>query len=186
MTDTVPPPGVQTMLGAAGAPARVKFRGREWLVGHPIQKAKGELEEIAAGAAVDEVLALRGVLAPVAYADMWKETVLAIQGREFRTWGPGWTRIVFARENAHLFLLSLLRCDQPHATAADATAMAAEEPEQVTAALARVVPGFFAYLLAGLKVPPDQRAKFEAKLASITAQFLSTLTPPNSPTPPTL
>jgi hypothetical protein len=182
VTETLPPPGVQTMLGAAGAPARVQWRGKPWLVGHPVQKAKAELEEIAAAAAVAEVRALKGALPSDAYAELWKDTVAAIQAKEFRTWGPGWARTVFARENAHLFLLSLLRCDQPHATEDDARGMAAEEPEQVTAALARVVPDFFAHLLAGLTVPPDQRETFTARVGEITARFKA---PPDSPTPPT-
>ena len=175
------PPSVQNTLGAAGACPEIPLDGRVWRVGHPTQRAKAALEEFAASAAVNEVLSLKGVLPAAAYSELWAQTARDVQGRSFRTWGPGWQRVVFDPLNAHLFLWSLLRECHPDATEADAKRLMAAEPERVSLALARVVPDFFRLLLAGLSLTADQQTQAEAALAA----FAATLAPPKAPSPPT-
>ena len=164
--EPAPAPSVQTMLGAAGACPEIPLAGELWRVGHPTQRAKAVLEELAAAKAVAEVRALKGVVPADAYQEAFAETVAQVQAGAFRTWGAGWQKIVLSGGNAHLFLLSLLRENHPRATEDDARALAAGEPELVAAALARVVPGFFSLLLAGLPLTADQRAGVAAAMAA--------------------
>lgn len=171
-------PGLQQMLGAAGACPEIHCDGKVWKVGHPTQRAKAELERLAVAAALDEVRSLKNVIPPDAYQEMFGEVTRQITAKEFRTWGPGWQRSVFGASSAHLFLTSLLRECHPNATPADALRLTQECPEEVTAALAQVVPGFLSVLLAGVPMTSDQRTKITEILANLNTQ-------PPSPTPST-
>jgi len=159
-------PSVQTMLGAAGACPEIVFQGKTWKIGHPTQRAKAVLEELAVSKATAEVRALRSVLPADAYSELFAELTNRISAGDYRTWGPGWQRIVFGGTNAYLFLLSLLRENHKDAAEADAKALAVGEPEQVQTALVRVVPGFLSLLLDGLPLNPDQRRQIESTLLS--------------------
>lgn len=180
MSDPTTPPSVQNTLGAAGACPEIPLDGRVWRVGHPTQRAKAALEEFAAAAAVNEALALKGVLPPAAYQELFAATARDVQAKAFRTWGPGWQRVVFDPLNSHLFLWSLLRENHPDATEADARRLMAAEPDRVSLALARVVPDFFRMLLDGLGLTADRRAAAEEAIRAFTATLS-----PQPPTPPT-
>lgn len=175
MSDSAP--GVQQILGNSGACPEIPLDGKVWRIGHPTQRAKAVLEELAAGRAVAEVRALKGVLPPDAYSEMFTELTKSIAAGDFKTWHPGWQRVTLGGGNSHLFLLSLLRECHPSATEADALRLAREAGEEVTAAMARVIPGFFDLLLAGLGLTPDQQSETRAKIHEIVARLL--------PTPPT-
>jgi hypothetical protein len=165
-------PGVQTLLGAAGACPEIVHNGKTWRIGHPTQRAKAVLEELAVSKATAEIRALKGALPPDAYSELFAELAARISAGDYRTWGAGWQRVVFSPLNAHLFLLSLLRECHPAATEADAKELAAGEPEQVHVALLRVVPGFLSLLLEGLPLNPAQRTRMETTI-------LAALQPPN-------
>jgi hypothetical protein len=120
-----------------------------------------------ASKATAEVRALKGVLPADAYSELFAELANRISAGDYRTWGPGWQRIVFGGTNAHLFLLSLLRENHKEATEADAKALALGEPEQVQLALVRVVPGFLSLLLDGLSLNPNQRRQIECIVRAV-------------------
>jgi len=180
-----PAPGVGTVLGSAGPCPEIPFGGSLWRVGHPTQRAKAALEELAAAKAVAEVRSLKAALPPDAYAEAFRELTAGLSAGEFRTWRPGWQRIVLGGGNESLLLLALLRENHPHATEADALALAAGEPELVAAALARVVPPFFGLLLEGVPLTPDQRRRATAAVADVAAKLAPPVPPPQPPTPPT-
>lgn len=180
MADDVPA-GIGDVLGAAGACPEVVSGATVWKVGHPTQKAKAALEELAASKAVANVRAMRDVLPAEDYAEMWDETRADLQAGAFKTWQKGWKRVVMGGGGEHLFLLALLREHHPKATEADALALAAEEPEQVAAALARVVPGFLSVLLDGVPIPPARRDQLKAAILEAFARRHSPSPEPNSP-----
>lgn len=159
-------PGVQTLLGAAGACPEIAHNGKTWRLGHPTQRAKAALEELVAGKAIAEIRSLKSALPPDAYAELFAELATRISAGDYRTWGPGWQRIVFSPANAHLFLLSLLRECHDNASEADAKKLALGEPEQVRLALLRVAPGFLSLLLEGLPLQPEQKQQFETAVTS--------------------
>lgn len=173
------PASVSALLGAAGACPEIPFKGKAYKVGHPTQAAKARLEQLVVAQAVAEVRELKGVLPPDAYAELFAETAEKVRGRSFKTWGADWQKTVFAPENAHLFLLSLLRGPHPDMSEADARAMMLEAPEECALALGLVVPDFFEMLLADRPLSPEDRAKVGAALS----EARSRLTSPTRSTP---
>lgn len=166
-------------LGAAGACPEISFQGKTWKVGHPTGRARSVLEELAVAKATAEVRSLKTALPPDAYAEMFTELCGRISAGDYRTWGAGWQRIIFGTQNSHLFLLSLLRENHPEATEADAKAIGFGCPEEVQLALARVVPDFFALLLQGLPLSPEQKAQMEGLVAEVVARLKA----PSAPSP---
>lgn len=175
---------VSDTLGAAGACPEVRVGNKVWKIGHPTQRAKACLEQLAVQVASAEVRALKDVLPPDAYAEVFREFTDSVSARHYRTWGPGWQRVVWGPQSAHLFLLSLLRENHPDATEGDARALAAADPEAVALAVLQVTPNFVRLLLAERpELTPEQRAKVEGAVAAALAK-----TPhpdPPAPTPPT-
>lgn len=172
MLDGDESPTVTTMLGASGACPEVKLNGKTWRIGHPTQKAKAELETLAVQQAVAEVTALKGILPPDQYKEMFDSVRDAITAKHYKTWGDGWQRIVWGPMSAHLFLLSLIRENHQDATEDDAMALAGGAPEQVAAALAQVVPSFLLLLLSERKdVTPEQREKIMGVARKLTSQL---------------
>jgi hypothetical protein len=135
------------VLGSSGPCPEITVKGKTWKIGHPTQKAKAELENLAVRAAVSEVRSLKEVLPADAYKEAFAELTASISARDFRTWGTGWQRIVWGPQSVHLFLLSLLREHQSQATESDAIELATSAPEELAAALAQVVPSFVLLLL---------------------------------------
>lgn len=141
--------GVGQMLGSAGTPAEIVVGKTKWLVGHPDQAAKARLEKLVAKAALDEVRRLKDVLDPGTYREAFAEAVATL--KDYRTWRPGWQRIVFDPAYFHLYLWSLLQEHQPQASEDDVREICERAPEEVRAAVAEVMPGFFRMLLADLE-----------------------------------
>lgn len=173
--------GLGTFLGDAGSCPTVQWDGHTYEIGWPTQRAKTALEELAAAKAVSEIRSLKKALPADAYAETFSELTSRIAAGDYRTWGVGWQRVVLAGGNAHLFLLTLLREKNPKITEQLARALAIAEPEQIGAALARVVPGFLSLLLDELPLQEEQRAAAELILKDAVALLL--LTPPPFPTP---
>jgi hypothetical protein len=178
-------PSVTTMLGAAGACPEVRHGGKVWKVGHPTQRAKACLEQLAAAQALAEVTVLKGIVPPDQYAELYQSVRDAITARHYKTWGEGWQKIVWGPMSAQLFLLSLVRENHPDATEDDVLAMAGGAPEQVAAALALVVPPFVSLLLSDRKdVTPEQRAAIMGVAERVASQ-LAPSPPPPAPFPAT-
>jgi hypothetical protein len=152
-------------LGAAGACPEISFGGKTWKIGHPTGRAKAALEELAVGRAVWHVRELKGVLPHDDYQATFRELTASISAGDYKTWGDGWQRMLFSGvNNGVLFVLALLRECHPEATEADARNLAANEPEQVNAALARVIPDFLCKLLDGLPLSTEERTQAEARI----------------------
>ena len=183
MSDGAESPSVTTMLGAAGACPEIRHDGKNWKIGHPTQRAKACLEQLAVASAFDEVEALEATLSPQRYQKAYRELLASVAAREYKTWGPGWQRVVWGPMSAQLFLLSLLRENHPDATEDDALTLAGAEPGRVSLALAQVIPSFLALLLSDRKdVTPEQRQKIMGVAEQIAKQFGTSPTP--NPTPP--
>ncbi len=163
---------VGTVLGAAGACPEIELNGKVWKIGHPTQRAKAELEKLAVGTAVAEMMELKDVMPEASFKALFSELTDSIAAKHYRTWGPGWQRVVWGPQSTHLFLLSLLRECHPNASEDDARQLAAAEPEQVTAALLQVIPNFVSLLLLSDKrITPEQREK----AMGVVTERLSTL-----------
>lgn len=189
MSDGAESPSVTTMLGAAGACPEIRHDGKTWKIGHPTQRAKACLEQLAVASAFDEVEALEATLPPQRYQKAYRELLASVAAREYKTWGPGWQRVVWGPMSAQLFLLSLLRENHPDATEDDALTLAGADPGRVSLALAQVIPSFLALLLSDRKdVTPEQREKIMGVAAQIAKQFGTnpnpSPTPSPNPTPP--
>lgn len=174
---------MQNLLGDAGACPEVELGGKTWRIGHPTQRAKAALEELAAASAVAEVVALKGVVPAATYAEMFEGVARAVKRREYRTFGPGWLEQTTGPAGGSLFLLSLLRERHPEATEDDALALATAKPDEVQAALARVLPPFFELLMAKAPIPDAQKPKVLAAITGAMADFLRGPTPTSSPPP---
>lgn len=169
-------PGVTTLLGSAGARPEIRHAGTVWKIGHPSQRAKSELELLAVAAAFAEVRELKAALPADAYAEAFQELVSSVAAKHYKTWGPGWQRVVWGPQSSHLFLLSLLREAHAQATEADAKALAAACPEEVTLALVQVVPNFVSLLLNDRpELTPEQR---ENLMGVVNAALAKLLPPP--------
>lgn len=170
-------PGVGVVLGAAGAAPEIRSGGKTYTVAHPTQRAKARLEKIVKAAALNEVRELKGVLDPAAYQEAFAEAVKSLP--DYKTWGPGWQRVVFNPANGHLHLWSLLQEHHPDADEALALELSRGAPEEVAAALAQTLPDFFQMLLAEVedKLPPETAAEVRGALAELRTRL--------APTPPT-
>ncbi len=175
MADDVQPMGVGPILGASGACPTIDYAGKVWKVGHPTQKAKGELECLVAACAYENVEKLRGVLPAALFKQKSDELDRQIFGGQQRTWGPLWSAVNSGPDGTPLFLLSLLRQNHEAATMADARGMWRDKNREVNLALAQVIPDFFTLMADDLPVPPEQRAEL---IATSIAEFLSQLTQP--------
>lgn len=165
------------MLGAAGACPEITCSGKTWKIGHPTQRAKAVLEELAVSKAIDEIIALERFVPADKYKKLFESLRDAITAGEYKTGGPGWARVALTGVNAHIFLLALLRECHPEATEQDARDLAIREPQRVQLALARVVPDFFELFLSGLPLPPEQRVKIQAALELVKQSLVQPQSP---------
>lgn len=172
MSEAQTPAGVVPILGEAGGCPEVEWAGRKWKIGHPVQKAKALLEIHLAAEAVAEVEALEDAIPPQTYKKAFDNTLNAVRGKQYRTWGPGWTAAMEGADGNYLFLLSLLKVHQPDATVADARALLVNKPLATLAALELVAGDFFSELTADLPEPPAEQT---ARAAEMTDRFLSSL-----------
>ncbi len=157
-------PGLQNILGDAGACPEITHKGKAWKLGHPTQRAKAALEELVTSAAVREVTAMKSYLPAGDYRELLAELQGAISAGSYRTWGAGWQRVIGGTDGSVMFLLSLLRERQPEAALADAWALATDCADEIGLGMVRVVPGFFALLVEAYPVPlpPEKKAELVA------------------------
>lgn len=173
-----PAPSVQQVLGAAGAPATVRYKGKAYKLGHPTQAAKARLEELAADTAVARVEAMEGRVKPATFDKMVTHVTGRIERGEFNTWKPGWQEVVWD-DGAALFALSLFREFHEDMSPEFARELVTGAGWQYRAALARVLPDFFDLLLAGRDdLTPEQSSLLRAELAALVARLT-----PAGPTP---
>lgn len=182
MADT---PGAQALLAPDSALPEIPHGGTVWKLGRPDQDARARLEKLAIKVAVDQVRALKGVLDPGAYQELFGDVTRNL-GR-YATWRDRWQEVVFDPANGHLFLWSLLQAHHPAVTAEQVLRLIAEAPEEAELALAQVLPDFFQVLLsAALElVPAADRAGAERVAAGALAALRArpTRTRPSAPTP---
>lgn len=162
--------GVGLELGDSGPCPKIVHKDKTWLLGHPTQRAKAELELLVIEQAKRNLEAVRPVLSAAEYRAEENELRMAIRGGHHKTWGPLWVAINNGPDTNTLFLTSLLRERQLEAKVEDAERLWDECAEEVKDALALVVPSFYAILVQKLPGTPEQRAKI---LAASVAEFLS-------------
>lgn len=185
MSEQGPTPSVGVMLGAAGPCPEIRLGKQLWKVGHPTEAARAELERLVIQAASAEVLSLKGDLPPAAYAEMLSNFTRAVSAKAYKTWGDGWTEVVSKPENAHLFLLALLRENHPGATAEDSLALLERCPDEVAIAYAQVLPDFIRLLLLTRKdLTPGQREEATGRFVGGFNKLLARRQPPPSDASP--
>lgn len=160
------PAGVGPALGDAGPCPPIVYKDKTWLVGHPTQKAKAELELQTMLAAVANVERLRRVLRPEEYKRRLDALDAKIEGGAYQTWGEVWMSVNNSPDGKPLFLLALLKETHPEATFADARAIWLNEPRQVKRAFTVVIPSFFALLAEDLPQMPEERQQAAAEMAT--------------------
>ena len=160
---------IQDVLGAAGECPQVRHGDRVYKLGFPTQRAKARIEELVAAQAVREVLDLKPALPPAAYAELTDGVRADVAAKAHRTGGPLWARVLNGPGGQNIFLLAFFRENHPDVTADEVDALAAHHPEEVNAALLRVLPDFFEIVGAALKATPEQVAALKAQYAARTA-----------------
>jgi hypothetical protein len=157
------------MTVRAGPGPTVECAGRPWRLGFNDQDAKAELEALVVSHATREaVRRKRDIGGPegVEYFDTFQNRVDA---GTYHTFAPGWQHVIGGADGSWLFLLSLLRKHQPHATADDAKRLLAEEPEQTHVAVGQVAPDFFEAVVRQVvttEADPDALRLAASKLAT--------------------
>lgn len=161
--------GVNEVLGQSGPKPTITHNGKTWEIAHPTQKAKAHLVAIVTESAKASVRELKPYSPPEEYAEMWNAVIDKITGRYYQTWHPGWMAAMGGQDGNAFLLLSLLRIAHPDATEDNARELLNECPEEVAAAFAEVMPGFFDLLERDFppQVPKDQRAIHMAAIKSV-------------------
>ncbi len=164
--------GVGLELGDAGPCPTITYKDKVWSVGHPTQRAKAQLEGLAAQVAMRNVEEMRDFYSAQQYKEEVESVRSAIRGGHHKTWGSLWMTVNNGPESNMLFLLSLLRERHPEAMLADAEGMWADVTEDAKTAMAMVVPSFYALLVKSLPGSPEERTEL---LARSIEQFLESL-----------
>lgn len=165
-------PGVQTILGDAGAFPEITYKGKVWRFGHPTQRAKAQLEELVVSEAVKGITSLKTVLPPQDYRELMSEIQRSISAGDYRTWGPGWMQVISTADGQNLFALSLLREKHPEATLDDVRGLLTDMPDETALAVKRVVPDFLGLLVEAYPtpLPPEKKVDLLLSLSEMMAE----------------
>lgn len=164
--------GVGPVLGDAGPTPEFHWNGKTWKIGHPIQRAKAELESLVCDYVFRHLEAMRGVWPEAKFAAKEAELELQVLGGHHRTWGSLWRSVTSGPDGNALFLLALLRVHAPATTLAEASVLWNASPRQLRIAYAAVIPGFFAHLVS---LRPGTTEEKAATLATVVAGILESL-----------
>ncbi len=181
--------GIGPALGDAGPCPKITHADKTWVLGHPTQRAKAELEFLVVEAAQKNIDDLKPILKPADYRRRCAALDELVNGGHYKTGGSLWTVNNNGPLGQPLFLGALLRERNPEVTLAEAVAIWLGEPDQTRRALGMVVPDFFAVLATSLPLSPDDRSKWQAEmtaefLAGILQPVASTVSDSSAPTPP--
>ena len=142
MANETAPASVGDVLGAAGEPATVRWRDRDYRVGPPTTGAITRAEMLVAKAAGSELDALRGQLPDAQFRKLDTALTAKLLARAHRAGGELFNEVMGSPDGQVLYLLALLREHHPDLNESDARGMMAEVPEQVERALILVTPDF--------------------------------------------
>lgn len=142
-----------------GIPAEIEHNKKVFKLGPAVQYSKSVLEELLAANAIKTILPLKKELG-ADFQQLYDETVKSIGSGHYKTGSRGWFNSLGSEMGAMLFYLSLFRVNHPDMTADECKAIVEDHPDECTAAMARVAPGFFT--MAFPKATPEQRAAMEA------------------------
>ena len=167
--------GVQELLGAAGCPPAVTWRGKPWTVGFNTQEAKSVLEELirqhVVRAAVRDKRAIGGEEGEAYFADV----TARLDRGHYKTMEPGWWAVLQdATAGTPLLVLSLMRPAHPDLTLEDVVSLADEEPEQLQEALRVVAPDFFRHAARAARWKPEAVEKVAAAAEAMFGGLTST------------
>jgi len=156
----------------------IENNGKKWTIGKPTRTAKEEFETFITQQAWNEIAALREIV-PEAFSEAKSEFVRLAGSKEYRAGGKAWMAAFHGPDGDALFLLSLLKEHHPDATLNDARGLMFDKPEDVEAALAVMVPGFFEFVAGLPDTPPAMR---RVLLATAQKWAKSPPVPENEPT----
>lgn len=177
--------GLSDVLGDAGSLPEIEYAGKVWKVGKPTQRAADTLVALTIRAAMREIQALKGIIDPADYQQMFDDFTVAVQKGAYKTWGERWYAMASTAEGTMRFLLSLIRERHPDASEKDALALAVNCGEEVRVAFAQVLPPFLFLMLDNhpsvLAASDERRAEIKETLyPNILEAFRPLLSP--SPT----
>jgi hypothetical protein len=176
--------GIGDVLGDAGSLPEIEYGGKVWKVGKATQRAGDCLVQLTIRAAMREIQALKGIIDPADYREMFDDFTVAVQKGAYRTWGDRWSAMSSGMDGTVRFLLSLLRERHPDATEAEALALMVNCGDEVKVAFAQVLPPFLFLLLdshpAVLAASTELRAKVKA---DVFPQIMAAFRPLIEPSP---
>lgn len=184
MSQPPEPLSVQQLLGSAGAPPVVPWRGDEYTLGFNHQTSKARLEELIRQKVLDDLAADCAGLSPPAAAAHEKRVMGLLDKRHYATLQEGWLDRLAAADGSGtvLFVRALFHEHHPKLKEADVWAMLRDEPARMGAALRVVAPDFFGHAArTDRRLPPEQG---EALAAELTAAVLVMLTRLDTSPPP--
>lgn len=179
---------MSAVLGEAGGCPEIKWGGKTWKIGHPVQAARKHLEDLILERVEEPILA-RKESHPAAFRQEWDDhRADKRRGRYATLTGDLWIEQAMDKEAGPiLFVASLLRCHQPGATFEDALGLTMAEPERVESALLRVLPDFLSSLLDEPRfraVPQAERERVREKLRAVLAGVASARSAPTPSSSP--
>jgi len=157
-------PSVTESLGDAGASPEIVLHDQVWRIGHPTQRAKSELENLAIRQATKEILDARPLVGEAAYQEMMTSHRRAMAAKEYRTFGPGWQAVITGPDGHVLFLLALLRERHPEAHEGIARELLTSRGDEVAVALMQVAPPFCELLVSEMTASAEEKAQVLAKM----------------------
>lgn len=144
-----PVSSIGDVLGSAGEPPIIVWKGKEYKVAYPTLATLDRMEKLIARRAMNELKELQGAIPDDQYMVLSDQIQSLIVARHYRVGGQLWAKMVSGPEGILLYLQSYLQEHQPTISEDDVKHMAADEPKQVQNAIAMVTPHFLA--LAGAR-----------------------------------
>lgn len=161
---------------ALGIPAEIEYDKQIFRLGPANENARCYLEEILAGNAVKNVVALKPHLEPSEYQEMLAAVNRQVGTGQFKTGAADWGATLATPDGILLFYLSLFRVNHPNMTRDACKKLVEDCAEQCVAAMGRVAPSFFD--VAVPKASPEQKKVF---LELIQSAISKNTTPKSEP-----
>lgn len=175
--DTPTPPSVCDALGNAGPLPVVNWNGKAYKVAAPTPAVLAAVERQAAAVATENVKALKGVLPPAEWQDLWDGLLSDLKARKWAYGRELFNAVSTGPDGDVLLLWGCLSLTHPELTVADVRRMQIDQPEDTASAVAQVIPRFLE--IAGRTLPLPAGAREAMAMA-----FTAATTPPNTPPTP--
>lgn len=172
MSDSTKPVTAGDLLGSAGVPIFLTYRGKQYPVSPPTLRVLDRIEKLVVRRAIDSIEALQDVLTPAEYAAQSQELNSLIRAKEHGTGGKLWATEFTAEGGLRGVMLLLWACLEeardPKVEGIDFEDMPqvfAESPD-ASAIVAQVMPDFTRAVGQRRKIPT---AKLEESMKKALA-----------------